>query len=65
MLTLRALPPLLPFPFPPSRLLASAELCSWCLGPLPCHCIIHFRLSAPARGTSTVLAGWRWWPRQC
>jgi Tripartite tricarboxylate transporter family receptor len=31
MLTLRALPPLLPFPFPPSRLLTPAELCTRCL----------------------------------
>src|SRR5262245_41237338 len=37
-LTLRAPPPLLPFPFPPSRLLAPAELCARRLGPLPCHC---------------------------
>ena len=36
-LTLRA-PSLLPFPFPPSRLLAPAELCARRLGPLPCHC---------------------------
>ena len=42
MLTLRALPPLLSFPFPPSRLLAPAELCARCLGPLPCHCIPIF-----------------------
>jgi hypothetical protein len=35
--TFSAFPPLLPFPFPPPRLLAPAELCARCLGPLPCH----------------------------
>src|SRR5262245_42133892 len=40
-LTLTALPPLLPFPFLPSRLLAPAELCARRLGPLICHCISH------------------------
>jgi hypothetical protein len=43
MLTLTALPPLLPFPFLPSRLLAPAELCARRLGPLICHCITHLR----------------------
>jgi hypothetical protein len=41
-LTLSALPPLLPFPFPPSRLLAPAELCARRFGPLPCHLYTHF-----------------------
>jgi hypothetical protein len=47
MLTLTALPPLLPFPFLPSRLLAPAELCARRLGPLICHCISHLRLELP------------------
>jgi hypothetical protein len=42
-LFITALPPLLPFPFLPSRLLAPAELCARRLGPLICHCITHLR----------------------
>jgi hypothetical protein len=38
--TLKALPLLLSFPFPPSRLLTPAELCARCLGPLVCHCAL-------------------------
>src|SRR5262249_8561237 len=41
-LTLRAPPPLLPFPFPPSRLLAPAELCARRLGPVPGICTLFW-----------------------
>jgi hypothetical protein len=39
--SLALLPPL-PFPFPPSRLLAPAEVCARRFGPLVSHC--HTRL---------------------
>jgi hypothetical protein len=48
LLTLRALPPLLPLPFLPSRLLAPAELFARRLGPLICHCITPLRSPRPA-----------------
>jgi hypothetical protein len=53
MLTLTPLPPPLPFPFLPSRLLAPAELCARSLGPLMCHCISRLRYSAPTRRVSS------------
>jgi hypothetical protein len=41
-----ALAPPLPFPVPPSRLLAPAELCARRLGPLVSHCMLSFHLWA-------------------
>jgi hypothetical protein len=58
MLTLTALPTLLPFPFLPSRLLAPAELCARRLGPFVCHCISHLRQAPRPAGSERRAGAW-------